>query len=315
MDKVAYDEFGLFHQNAAEYALALAASPVVRREAIDVGDGRTVSVLVWGNADPELVFLHGGAQNAHTWDTVLLALDVPAIAIDLPGHGHSGWRTDGAYTPANLADDVAVAVARLAPNAHGVVGMSLGGMTALQLAVRHPHLVRRLMLVDITPGVNRHKAKAVLDFVNGPQSFPSFDSLMARTKEHNPTRTESSLRRGILHNAHQLDDGSWQWNYDRGSHTRSSDVEPTTEPDTGAVPDSALSPAWDDFAAVTCPMMLVRGGVSPVVDDDDVAEASRRQPSIEVEVVDGAGHSIQGDRPIELAALVSAFIPSPRRRP
>jgi pimeloyl-ACP methyl ester carboxylesterase len=44
--------------------------------------------------------------------------------------------------------------------------------------------------------------------------------------------------------------------------------------------------------------------VSPVVDDDDVAEALRRQPTLRVEVVDGAGHSIQGDRPVELAALV-----------
>ena len=43
----------------------------------------------------------------------------------------------------------------------------------------------------------------------------------ARTIEHNPTRTDSSLRRGILHNAHPQPDGSWQWRYDRGSHARS----------------------------------------------------------------------------------------------
>ena len=44
--------------------------------------------------------------------------------------------------------------------------------------------------------------------------------------------------------------------------------------------------------------------MSPVVDDDDVAEARRRQPTIRVDVVEGAGHSIQGDRPLELAALI-----------
>ncbi len=37
-----------------------------------------------------MVFLHGGGQNAHTWDTVILGLGVPALAIDLPGHGRSG---------------------------------------------------------------------------------------------------------------------------------------------------------------------------------------------------------------------------------
>jgi pimeloyl-ACP methyl ester carboxylesterase len=199
--------------------------------------------------------------------------------------------------------------------------MSLGGMTSMQLAVRHPQLVRKLILVDITPGVNQQKAKAVLDFVNGPQSFPSFEALLERTMEHNPTRAESSLRRGILHNAHQLDDGSWQWNYDRSSHARSRDesapaadaaaagAEATDQPTDQAA--ATMSPMWDDFARIACPLMLVRGGISPVVDDEDVAEARRRRPEITVEVVDGAGHSIQGDRPLELAELVRGFVPLP----
>jgi len=303
MERIAYDEFGLYHENAAEYGLPFDGPPMVKRVSVGVAPGRDVSALIWGESPPQLVFVHGGAQNAHTWDTVLLALDgVPAIALDLPGHGHSGWRDDGAYTPMNLADDLAVAIAELAPRALAVVGMSLGGMTSMQLAVRHPHLVRKLVMVDITPGVNSQKAKAVLDFVNGPQSFPSFESLLERTKEHNPTRSESSLRRGILHNAHQLDDGSWEWNYDRRNHARSADEAPV---DDGTA--ASLSPLWDLFGAVACPLLLVRGGVSPVVDDADVAEALRRQPTMEVKVVDGAGHSVQGDRPVELAALVRTF--------
>jgi pimeloyl-ACP methyl ester carboxylesterase len=44
-----------------------------------------------------------------------------------------------------------------------------------------------------------------------------------------------------------------------------------------------------------------------VVDDDDIAEFLKRQPDTEVVVVDGAGHSIQGDRPLELAALITTF--------
>jgi pimeloyl-ACP methyl ester carboxylesterase len=310
MERIAYDEFGLFHENASEYGLTQSAAPIVRRVAVEVEPGRSVSALVWGAGEPQLVFVHGGAQNAHTWDTVLVALgpDVSAVAVDLPGHGHSDWRADGAYTPANLADDLAVVIAALAPDAALVIGMSLGGMTSMQLAVRHRALVRRLMLVDITPGVNREKAKAVLDFVDGPQSFPSFESLLERTQQHNPTRTESSLRRGILHNARQLDDGTWAWRYDRGSHARSRDTDDTAGgDDTVDATQAAMSPLWDEFAAITCPLMLVRGAISPVVDDDDVAEARRRQPDVIVHVVDGAGHSIQGDRPLELAELVRRF--------
>jgi pimeloyl-ACP methyl ester carboxylesterase len=223
---VDYDEFGLFHENIAEFDLDVGTLPPVERVTVDLPSesGRLVSALRWGVGPADVVFVHGGAQNAHTWDTVALALERPALAIDLPGHGHSEWRGDGAYTPHNLADDIAVMVAEHAPRARVVVGMSLGGLTSMELAVRHPALVRRLVLVDITPGVNQQKAKAVLDFVDGPQEFASFDDLLERTMSFNPTRSEPSLRRGILHNAAQRTDGSWQWRYDRSSHVRSRDL-------------------------------------------------------------------------------------------
>src|SRR5450759_5509931 len=89
-DPASYDEFGLFHENAEEYGLAWNGPPTVRRVAVPVAsDGRKLSALVWGDRPPEIVLLHGGAQNAHTWDTMALALDRPLVAVDLPGHGHS----------------------------------------------------------------------------------------------------------------------------------------------------------------------------------------------------------------------------------
>ena len=62
------------------------------------------------------------------------------------------------------------------------------------------------------------------------------------------------------------------------------------------------------LSAVTAPITLVQGGLSPVVDDDDVAELRRRQPTVEVVVVEGAGHSVQGDKPLELAAHLRRWV-------
>ena len=300
MERIAYDEFGLFHENIAEYGLAASPTPVVSRIEHVLRDGRTVSALKWGTGSPALVLVHGGSQNAHTWDTVALALGVSLLAIDLPGHGHSSWRDDAMYSPQSMASDVEEVVAVHAAEATAIVGMSLGGLTSLALAGRAPHLVRRLVLVDITPGVNGVKAKAVLDFVNAPQSFASFEDLLARTIEHNPTRTIESLRRGILHNAKQLDDGSWQWRYDRRSHVRADDAEP--------ISTSALGELWNTIGSLHCPLTLVRGSVSPVVDDADVAELTRLRPEAQVHVVEGAGHSVQGDRPNELAVILASQV-------
>ena len=71
---MAYDELGMLVGNAAEAGLPWAGPPAIRRASVAVAPGQQVSALAWGDGDPELVLLHGGAQNAHTWDTVALAL-------------------------------------------------------------------------------------------------------------------------------------------------------------------------------------------------------------------------------------------------
>jgi pimeloyl-ACP methyl ester carboxylesterase len=293
-----YDEFGLFSENAAEYDLPYPGPPAVRRVEVAVSPGRQVSSLVWGNSPPELVLIHGGAQNAHTWDTVALALNRPLLAIDLPGHGHSDGGPDGSLSVSSNGADLATVVAELAPDAVGVVGMSLGGLSSIALAARAPELVRALVLVDVTPGVNAEKSAPITSFVDGPASFANFDELLARTMEHNPTRSESSLRRGILHNAVQREDGSWVWRY-----ARFRDGESGRRPE--------FEDLWGAVAGLQMPLMLVQGLAWSVVGDEDVAELLRLQPTASVVGVEGAGHSIQGDRPLELAAILSDFFALP----
>jgi pimeloyl-ACP methyl ester carboxylesterase len=302
VERVAYDEFGLFADNASEFGLAYDGPPTVRREFVPVDDDRRLSALVWGSAPPELVFLHGGAQNAHTWDTVALALGRPAVCIDLPGHGHSDGGKHGQLGLDDNAADVAVVIRALAPQASAVIGMSMGGMTTMALARLAPELVRAMVLVDITPGVTAEKAKAITDFVNGPASFPSFEELLARTTEHNPTRSEASLRRGILHNAEQLEDGSWVWRYARHRQL-GADAERQERP------ESDRTDLWDVLAGLSVPLLLVRGmRPQSVVDDGDEAELLRRQPAAQVVHVADAGHSVQGDTPVELARIIDDFV-------
>jgi pimeloyl-ACP methyl ester carboxylesterase len=262
--------------------------------------GQQISALRWGTGPAELVLVHGGAQNAHTWDTVALALARPLVAVDLPGHGHSSHRDDHVYWPADNAVAVEAALRALAPDAGLVVGMSLGGLTSIALADRAPDLVRALVLVDVTPGVNREKSTAIAQFIDGPEYFESFQEILDRTIAFNPTRTESSLRRGVLHNAIEAGDGRWRWRYDlprRG----------TGEGEGGAIMPG-LEELWEAVARTRMPLTLARGSTSPVVDDEDVAELRRRRPDARVEVFEGAGHSIQGDQPIELARLLANLL-------
>jgi pimeloyl-ACP methyl ester carboxylesterase len=300
-----YDEFGLFHENAEEFGLPFDTPPVVRRESVEVRPGHRLSALVWGTTEPELVLLHGGGQNAHTWDTVAMALGRPLIAIDLPGHGHSDGSIRGAASLHDVGNDIATVVRALAPNAAAVVGMSLGGLSTLALYDAAPDVVRRIVLVDVLPSRDDAATAVIGKFINGPSSFPDFDELLKRTMEFNPTRSESSLRRGILHNALQQADGSWVWR-----HSRNRDIVPEA-PAADADADERSEMLWKIIEGAQVPMLLVRGmEPSSILRNEHEAELRRRHPAALIEHVDGAGHSVQGDRPLELAALIEAFSPA-----
>jgi pimeloyl-ACP methyl ester carboxylesterase len=311
--RVDYDEFGLFHENAAEYGLPFDRPPAVRRAFAEVAPSRRLSALVWQDQDPELVLLHGGSQNAHTWDTVALALNRPLVAIDLPGHGHSdgpGERTAGQLDAHGNAVDVAAAIRQLAPAANAVIGMSLGGLTAIALSGEAPELVRKIVLVDVLPGLKAQRAQHITDFVNGPASFASLDELLERTARFNRSRSRSSLRRGILHNAEQQPDGTWVWRWARHRG-------PAAAASPAPVAASSASPAaatrygqlWETLSSAGVPLLLARGmRPDSVLDDEDERELLRRLPSAQVKHVEEAGHSLQGDTPLELAAIIERFV-------
>ncbi len=297
MAAVGIDEFAFLEETAAEAGLAWSGAPRVERQALEVGDGRTVSALVWGDAAPELVLLHGGAQNAHTWDTVALALDRPLAAFDLPGHGHSSWRVDGDYAPSTMAVDVTRAMEMLGVKGCVLVGMGLGGPVALRVAVDHPDLVRRLVLVDGASGVPPRPDEArasdagaqVAEFTSHA-TFASFDELLDRTVRYNPRRSESSLRRGATHNSTQLPDATWTWRWD---------------------PAIKGAPIVDDPGRVDlthdrldAPVLVVRGELSDAVRDDSFAELEVLHPDSRLVTIEGAGHGVQGDRPVALAAVI-----------
>jgi len=289
-DLLTLDEFALLPENAAQ----IGASKILPVQRLDAGE---ISLLKWGTDKPDVVFLHGGGQNAHTWDTVILGLGLPALAIDLPGHGRSAWREDGDYGPKLNAETLRPVLREHAPEARLVVGMSLGGLTALRIASTEPALVPELVLVDVTPSApERHEqmTKAQLGavaLVQGDRTFPSFSAMLDVTVAASPHRDRNSLRRGVFHNSKQLDDGTWTWRYDS---FRKGD---------------GFEGLWDDVPAITMPTTLVRGATSFFVNDDDAAAFAAGAPGFRrTHVVPDAGHSVQGDQPAALVEILRGVL-------
>jgi pimeloyl-ACP methyl ester carboxylesterase len=293
-----YDEFVLLSDCARDHAIPWRGRPTVERVETTTGTGTHVSALRWGTNEPETVLLHGGAQNAHTWDAVALALGRPLLCLDLPGHGRSQWRHDHDYRPPSMVQDVAGAVSILAPRAALVGGMSLGGMTAIALAAARPDLVPRLAVIDVAPHSGRHRTGPLFDFIHGPKTFTSLDEMIDRAERFSPTRGRESLRRGILNNAVQQPDGTWRWRWDPTIGTPSR---------VAGVGESMLA-MWNAIGRIDCPTTLVIGADSPAVSPGDVNEWRRRQPHVRVVTVERAGHAVQSDQPVVLARLIADLL-------
>jgi pimeloyl-ACP methyl ester carboxylesterase len=285
------DEFALLPENAEQLGVT---GPLPAVERIESGD---VSALKWGTASPQVVFLHGGGQNAHTWDTVILGLGLPALAVDLPGHGRSAWREDGDYGPKLAADKVLPVLHEYAPNLRLLVGMSLGGLTALRIAATEPALVPELVLVDVTPSApERHEEMTeaqmgTVALVQGDRTFATFQDMLDVTVAAAPHRDRNSLRRGVFHNSKQLDDGTWTWRYDS---FRKGD---------------GFENLWDDVPSITMPTTLIRGANSFFVNDEDAEAFANGAPGFKrTHVVADSGHSVQGDQPAALVNLLRGVL-------
>lgn len=306
------DEFSFLAEQSADAGID---APVPRGERLSLrlGDGRSLSALRYTPADspgaaPVVTFLHGAGLNAHTWDTTVLALGLPALAIDLPGHGDSSWRSDAAYVARVLAPDVAAAMDEWTDAPQVLVGQSLGGLTAAAVAASRPDLVQELVVIDITPGVDSNAGPTqIRDFFAGPVDWASRDELVDRALAFGlGGGTRRKAERGVYFNSRVRPDGRIEWKHHfahlanaMSAHAAEGDAG-TPEPTAGQDAVSAVlgESGWEDLAAVAAPTTLIRGERGYVT-DADAEEFARRNAEASVVTV-SAGHNVQEDAPLEL---------------
>jgi 2-succinyl-6-hydroxy-2,4-cyclohexadiene-1-carboxylate synthase len=235
-------------------------------------------------AGERVVLVHGFTQTGRSWDRVAarLAERHAVVAVDAPGHGDSGA----------VRADVPTAAALLgtAGGTATYVGYSMGGRLCLRLAVDQPQLVRRLVLVSATAGIDDDTERAA----------------RRRADEHLAASIERDGVAGFLDRWLALPlfatlPGDAAGLDDRRRNTAEGLASSLRLAGTGA-----QEPLWDRLPELSMPVLLVVGAL----DTKYVALAEQMTELIAdatLMVIEGAGHSVLLEQPEALAGAIEAW--------
>lgn len=244
---------------------------------------------------PTVVFLHGLFGQGRNFATIAKALvpEARGLLVDLPNHGRSSW-TDGVDL-LDMADDVAAAVRERTRTPVVLVGHSLGGKVAMLVALRHPALIDRLVVVDISPlpsaTVDQFEhllgALATLDLA----TLGSRGDADAQLTGLIP---DGTVRAFLLQNLYR-DGDRWSWRANLTLLRASLDV-------IGGFPDIG-DRRYDG------PVLWVRGERSDYVGDTDTEAMRALFPRTVAVTVKGAGHWVHSEQPAAFVQVLRRFLP------
>jgi esterase len=243
---------------------------------------------------PPVVILHGLLGSSRNWRSIAKALAPRhrVLCVDLRNHGQSPWAPTMGYS--EMAADVRMLIEAQQLDRPVVIGHSMGGKTAMALALEAPEAIGRLVVVDIAP-------------VSYPDRFSSYIDAMQRvdTASLRKRADASQLLAQRIHDSDLV--GFLMQNL--VSHGAHFDWR-VNLPAIGAEMHSITSfPAELQLRRYIQPTTLIRGALSDYVQSDDLDVFREMFPDLDVIDVQGAGHWVHADRPGEfLAALTPGSI-------
>jgi pimeloyl-ACP methyl ester carboxylesterase len=207
------------------------------------------------------------------------------VALDARGHGESSWAPDSDYSLAAQTRDLVAVLAALPPRP-ALVGASMGGITALAaLGADRPPSASALVLVDVTPKVDMAGAERIAAFMRAnPEGFASIEEAADAVARYNPHRPRPRDPSGLRRNLREVD-GRLYWHWDP-AFLGARRLEPE-------VYQAHLEAA---ARKIRLPTLLVRGALSDLVGEAEVAHFRALIPHAQYVDVAGAGHMVAGDR-------------------
>ena len=252
-----------------------------------------------------VLLLHGSGQTRWSWEETARSIGgqhdgrLAAYAVDLRGHGESGWCPDGDYRIDAFADDIRAIVDRF-DAAPVIVGASMGGIATLLACGEEPRApCAGVVLVDIAPLIEMKGSNRVGGFMRRTiDGFASLEEAAAAIAAYSG-RTREGRTGGLLKNLRQGADGRFRWHWDPAL------MAPRDDDPEFAAFEARLVAAT---RAITAPILIVRGAESDVLSRETMARLREILPHVDQMEIAGARHMIAGDDNAQFNAAILPFL-------
>lgn len=231
-------------------------------------------------AGPPLIILHGLFGFSDNWQTIAKALSDHYLVLtpDLRNHGRSPHLPTHAYP--ELAEDLRVFMEEHWMFSATVMGHSMGGKAAMHLAMHHPDMVERLIVIDIAPGQAEDNHSGIFE------ALLRLDLKRVQTRQEIEEHLRHSIKdmgviQFLLKNVTRDAHGAFQWKMN-------------------------LPVLWQHFSDILAPVegppfqkpaLFVRGSRSDYIKDSDSEMIQRLFPLAEITTIEDAGHWVHADQP------------------
>jgi esterase len=164
------------------------------------------------SCDQTILILHGLFGSKRNWQSIARQLgeQFQVFTLDLRNHGESEHTDAMSYQ--DMADDVFKFILDYGLREVSIVGHSLGGKVAMQMALQHPEIIKRLVVIDIAPVQYQHDFNNLIDSLNAVP-LDQISSRQEADKHLQASVQPESLRQFLLQNLHKLEAGfAWRVN-------------------------------------------------------------------------------------------------------
>lgn len=244
-----------------------------------------------GEGSP-IVIMHGLFGSSDNWLTFAkkLAETHKIYLLDLRNHGQSPHDEEHNY--AAMCDDLVAFIEEHNLFEPVLIGHSMGGKLAMKFAVKHADLLSKLVVIDISPKYYKPHHQKYLAALHA-LDLKSLESRQDADIHMQQYISDLGVRQFLLKNLYRKENNEFAWRMNLSVLSEQIDN---------------IGEGLDANQRFRKPTLFVKGALSDYISEDDVIMAKWIFPHSKVETIEGAGHWVQAEKPLELLHVLEQFL-------